>query len=222
MRVPSQACGMASGENSGAWARLAAFCWLLASACQREPAAAAGPEAVTSLSSAAVASAAPLPQPQPPCPEFADHPKWGHGSEDLSIALSPPVESRTVELHGTGVVMTFGFREFSRAAECLNRKHVVDYLRSRPRTEQVVNITGQDDAQFLVPVAALLDAGHVGVVAESGNERAATIVKSFWTWMGCSGACRHMGREYRLSIPGDVFFRITDAMAHGRRSPEGT
>lgn len=132
------------------------------------------------------------------------------------------MEARTVELRANGALLTFGFREFLRAAECQNQRHVVDYLRSRPASERVVNITDRDDSQFLVPVAALLDAGHARVSASGTGTGAETIVKSFWTWMGCSGACRHMGREYRLRIPGDVFLRVTDAMAHGPRTPEGT
>ena len=212
---------MSSGENSRAWALLAAFCWLLGAACDREPVAAAGAKSLPSLSSAPAASVAPLPEPDPPCPEFADRPKWGHGAEQFTIALSAPVESRTVELRGTGVLMTFGFHEFLRAAECLNERIVVDYLRSRPRGEQVVTITDQEDAQFLVPVAALLDAGHAGVTELGSGTRAETVVKSYWTWMGCGGGCRHMGREYLLRIPGDVFFRITDLMAHGRAGSVG-
>ena len=115
--------------------------------------------------------------------------------------------------------MTFGFHEFLRATECLNQKAVVDYLRSRPQSEQGVTIPEPHDHQFAVTMAALLDVGHASVTALNDGTRAQTIVKSFWTWMGCGGGCRHMGREYRQSIPGDVFLQITDATAHGRRPP---
>lgn len=201
---------------------MAAFWCVLAVACEREPVAAPAAKDITSPSSAPAASVTPAPEPDPPCPEFEDRPKWGHGAEQVTILLSTPVEARTVELRATGALLTFGFREFLRAAECLKQKHVADYLRSRPRSEQVVNITDREDAQFLVPAAALIDAGRAGVVALGSGARAATVVKSFWTWMGCAGGCRHMGREYRLSVPGEVFFKITDAVAHGRRSPVGT
>lgn len=219
---------MSGREHSAPWAWRVALWTLLAAACEREPVAAAGAKGITSLRAAPAAcaapaaSVAPFPGPDRPCPKFADPPKWGHGSEQSTIALSPPVESRTVELRGDGVLLSFGFREFLRAAECLNRRLVVDYLRSRPQSEQVVNISDQKEAQFVVPAAALLDAGHAAVIAQGSGKRADTIVKSFWTWMGCGGGCRHMGREYRLSIPGDVFFQITDATAHARRLPEAT
>lgn len=213
---------MSDRTNFGARVCLAACCWLLGSACEREPVAAAGPKSIAPLSSAPAVSTASISKPARPCPKFPQPPKWGHGSEQFTIALTPPAESRTVELRGTGALLSFGFSEFQRAAECLDQKHVVDYLRSRPRTEQVVNISGQEDRQFHVPVAALLDTGRAAVVAHGSDARAKTVVKSFWTWMGCSGGCRHMGREYRLSVPGDVFFQITDAIAHGRRSPEPT
>jgi len=213
---------------SKAWVWQLAFWLLLVAACEREPVTSAGPKSLPSLSSvpaAAVASAsappAPIPESHPRCPQFPALPKWGHRSEDFTIALSSPVESRTVELRGKGVLMTFGYDEFLRAAECLNQKLVVSYLRSRPPTEQVVDISEQQERQFGAPAAALLDLGHVGITA-TGSKRAETIVKSFWTWMGCGGGCRHMGRDYRLRIPGYAFFEITDAMAHARGWPAAT
>ena len=118
--------------------------------------------------------------------------------------------------------MSFGFQEFLRAAECLNQKLVVDYLRSRPQSVQVVNISEQQDRQFVVPAAALLDLGHARVTAAGSSKPTKTIVKSFWTWMGCNGGCRHMGRDYRLKVPGYAFFEVTDAMAHARGWPGAT
>lgn len=210
---------------SRARGRQLAFGLLLVAACEREPVAAAGPKSIPSLSSApppSAALAASAPSPAPTCPQFPDPPKWGHRSEQFTIALAAPVEARKVELRGKGVLMTFGFAEFLRAAECLNQKLVVDYLRSRPPSEQVVNISEQQDRQFVVPAAALLDVGHAGVTAMGSGKPAKTIVKSFWTWMGCGGGCRHMGRDYRLGTPGYAFFEVTDAMAHARGWPGTT
>lgn len=202
-----------------------AFWLLLVAACEREPVASAGPKSVPSLSSAPAAASAPSASAPsastPACPKFVDLPKWGHGSEDFTIALSAPVESRKVELRGKGVLMTFGFDEFLRAAECLHQKLVVDYLSSRPKSEQVVSISEQRDRQFVVPAAALLDLGHADITA-TGGKPAQTIVKSFWTWMGCNGGCRHMGRDYRLKVPGYPFFEVTDSMAHARGWPGAT
>jgi len=219
---------MSSSGNSGAWAWKAAYWLLLAAACEREPVAATGPKSLPSLSSAPPASAAlaasvaPVPEPEPACPKFPDPPNWGHGSEQTTITLSPPVESRTVELRGEGVRMIFGFQEFLRAAECLNQKLVVDYLKSRPESEHVVDMSEQQGQKLIVPAAALLDVGHARVVASASGKPAQTIVKSFWTWMGCGGGCRHIGRDYRLRIPGYPFFQITDSMAHRRPTPADT
>ena len=192
--------------------------------------AAAGDQGLTSLSAAPVPSAAPAasvapvpkPEPKPVCPQYPDPPKWGHRSEQFTIALSSPVETRRVELRGKGVLMSFGFQEYLRAAECLNQPLAVNYLRARPPSEQVVNISDLEERQIFVPAATLLDLGHVDVTVLKSGKRAKTIVKSFWTWMGCNGGCRHMGRDYSLKVPGYPFFETTDSIAHALRTPEAT
>jgi hypothetical protein len=208
-------------ESSQKRAWFGALCWLLCAACQREPAAAKGAAIGPSASAAPSVSRESPAEAVARCPEFVPSPGWGHSAEPLTIALTAPVEQRAVELRSEGALLRFGFNEFLRAAECLNRPIVVNYLSSRPDSEQVVNISDQTDAQFVAPAAALLDLGHATVTATSNGKRADTVVKSYWIWMGCGGGCRHMGREYRLSIPGEVFFQITDAMAHGRRDSQG-
>jgi len=134
-----------------------------------------------------------------------------------TVELVAPREVRTVVVQREGVTMTFGLEEFTVVARCLRMKLVTDFLATRPANERVVTVSDaaapsiSSQAQFVV--AALLDRGHARVHEEASNRDVASIVRNRWSWMGCGGKCRQHGREYRLRVPGDVFYRTTDRFA---------
>jgi hypothetical protein len=193
------------------WAAMLAWAVVLP-ACERTSERGTG-GAPSSQPAAASVAAQPL-----SCPKYPQLPAWGElGDTRLRITVRPPKEKRTVKLESNGVKLTFGFEAFLNAAQCLKQPQAVEYLHKRPASETVVVMTGAEEPQLFRVVAALLDRGEVAISEPGTKKRAAAIIKSHYTWMGCGGACRHLGREYRLRIPGKVFFQVTDRTAHGKR-----
>ncbi|HOU93715.1 MAG TPA: hypothetical protein PLU22_21845 [Polyangiaceae bacterium] len=177
------------------------------------------------------ASGAPPPgsKGEPGCPPdvTAGEVPWTDGEDPVlprTVELVVPREARTVVVLGQGATMSFGRDEFAEAARCLRMKLVVDFLAARPLGEEVVSLSEAaaaaavgSQAQFVV--AALLDRGHVRVHDLVTKRDVDSIVRDRWRWMGCGGQCRQNGREYRLRVPGEIFFRTTDRFADGLRRP---
>ncbi len=178
-------------------------------ACERAPQRTTAPPSSITAAANSVSS--------PTCPAFPARPEWGEGyREPVRIELHPPTERRSVLLGSRGVSMTFGYQAFVQAARCLKQPLAVQVLERRPVDETIVTITNHGERQLAVVAAALLDLGDVSVTDEH-SRKVDAVLRGHSVWMGCGGACRQIGREYRLRIPGEVFFQITDGTAHGLR-----
>jgi hypothetical protein len=116
-------------------------------------------------------------------------------------------------LRTEGVELRFGFDEFRAQAAERNEREVLEFLDGRPADEETVRLDAEPRPQtnrWPFVVAALLDQGKARVHDEARNRDAESIVRETWDWIGCAGACRQSGRRYRLQVPGDAFFSVTD------------
>jgi hypothetical protein len=159
-------------------------------------AAAVPPEAVTTQ----------VPEiPLGPCP--AEQPY------QCTVPLTAPAAGRRVALRTEGVELRFGFDEFRAQAAERNEREVLEFLDGRPTDEETVRLDAEPGPQtnrWPFVVAALLDQGKARVHDEAGNRDAESIVRETWDWVGCAGSCRQSGRRYRLQVPGEVFYSVTD------------
>jgi hypothetical protein len=170
-------------------------------------------------------AAPPAPQTQPSakatderCKEFKSELEVARDT-DRTIVLRDPLDVRLLELPAEGVTMSFGFDDAVLMAHCLELPLAVEFFAKRPERERLIRLTGDEDRQVHMVTAALLDLGRVRVVESGATQAAESVVRTKWTFIGCAGDCRHSGREYRVQIPGEAFYRITDQIAHRRRSP---
>jgi hypothetical protein len=130
------------------------------------------------------------------------------------IRLQAPAEGRMVTLRAEGATLTFSFGDFLLAARERDEREVVAFLDGRPSGENPVPLAAATQfpaynrVQFIA--AALLEEGKARVRDHVEDRDVESIVWETWDWMGCGGGCRQSGREFRLRIPGDVFFRVTD------------
>ena len=140
-----------------------------------------------------------------PCP--AEQPS------QCTVPLTAPTAGRRVALRTEGVELRFGFDEFRAQAAERNEREVLEFLDGRPADEETVRLDTEPRPQtnrWPFVVAALLDQGKVRVHDEAGGRDVDSIVRETWDWIGCGGGCRQSGRQYRLQVPGEVFFSVTD------------
>ena len=130
-----------------------------------------------------------------------------------TVPLTPPAEGRRVALRTEGVELRFGFDEFRAQAAERNEREVLEFLHGRPADEETVRLDAEPRPptnRWPFVVAALLDQGKARVHDEAGERDVDSIVRETWDWVGCGGGCRQAGRQYRLQVPGEVFFSVTD------------
>jgi hypothetical protein len=140
-----------------------------------------------------------------PCP--AEEPS------QCTVELHAPAAGRMVSFRTEGVTLRFGFDDFRATAAEHNEREVLEYLDGRPADENPVRLDREPRPQtnrWPFVVAALLDAGQARVHDDGADRDVDSIVRETWDWVGCSGGCRQSGRQYRLQVPGAVFFNITD------------
>jgi hypothetical protein len=140
-----------------------------------------------------------------PCP--AEQP------DQCTVVLTPPAEGRRVAWRTEGVTVSFGLAEFRAMAAERDEREVLEYLDGRPAGEDPIRLDAEPGPQtnrWPFVVAALLDQGKARVHDEAGNRDAESIVRETWDWVGCAGGCRQSGRRYRLQVPGEVFYSVTD------------
>lgn len=140
--------------------------------------------------------------PEGPCP----------GESQCTVALHPPVAGRAVRYVAEGATITLALDDVLATARERSETELVEFLEARPAGEGPIPLNEAALAGNRVPyvVAALLDEGKAAVRGDGTGGDAESIVRETWDWVGCGGGCRQAGRQYRLQVPGDVFFRTTD------------
>ena len=134
------------------------------------------------------------------------------GESQCTVTLRPPAGGRRATWAAEGATLTFAYDDALGLARERNERELVAFLEGRPAGEDPVPLNEAALAGNRVSfvVAALLDEGQAAVRDDQGDRDVATIVRETWVWTGCSGGCRQAGRQYRIQVPGDVFFRTTD------------
>lgn len=124
------------------------------------------------------------------------------------ITLEPPTAGKTIVLSKTGVIVRFSRDEFLTAARCLKLFKAERYVETDMNEDESPL---RDAFQLSYVAAALLDVGRVGVSVRGESEPRTSIVRDGWSAVGCAGACRSVGRVFRLSeADPSFFFRVTD------------
>lgn len=139
------------------------------------------------------------------------------------VKLVPPKDGRLVSIVSGGVKMTFGLEDFKKAAKERRDEKLIEWLDKK--TEKEIQIPlGKLPTAFLhnaaiYAAAKLLEQGHARLFDTRKKQKAARVIVQQWDWVGCGGGCRQSGREFRLEIPSEPFFRTTDLYEDGE---EGT
>jgi hypothetical protein len=129
-----------------------------------------------------------------------------------NIVLDPIASERIVVFESEGVRMEFAFDDVRRVGAERGVAGLVTFLDARERA--VVRLDHGEPSlpgqQVPMVLAALLEEGRARVFDPASGEPVEHLVQEEWFWMGCGGRCRQSGRQWRLRIPGEVFFRVTD------------
>jgi hypothetical protein len=139
-------------------------------------------------------------------------PKLDHLCKD--VKLVPPKDGRLVSFMSGGVKMTFGLEDFKKAAKERRDEKLIEWLDKK--TEKEIQIPlGKKFSAFLhnaaiYAAARLLEQGKARLYDTEKKQKATRVIVQQWDWVGCGGGCRQSGREFRLAIPGQPFFRTTD------------
>ena len=135
-----------------------------------------------------------------------------------TVTLRAPAAGRMVIYRVEGVTLSFGFGDFLTLSRDRGEDELVAYLDGLPADQNPVRLgatPGPPTNRWQFVVAELLDRGRARVHDEAGDRDVESIVRETWDWMGCGGGCRQSGRQYRLQVPGDVFYRVTDLYEDG-------
>jgi hypothetical protein len=139
-------------------------------------------------------------------------PKQDHLCKD--VKLVPPKDGRLVSIMSGSVKMTFGLEDFKKAAKERRDEKLIEWLDKRTGKEIEIPL-GKKLSAFLhnaaiYAAAKLLEQGKAQLYDTKKKHKAARVIVQQWDWTGCGGSCRQAGREFRLSVPGQPFFRTTD------------
>lgn len=136
------------------------------------------------------------------------------GTDCRDIALTVPQAERWATYESEGVRMEFDLEDVRAICRESDEAEVLSWVEAHasraPRLDLRAGereIAGQ---RVAFVVAALLERGRARVVDPGSGEPVERLVQMEWFWMGCGGRCRQAGREWRLRVPGEVFFKTTD------------
>jgi hypothetical protein len=144
-------------------------------------------------------------------------PKLDHLCKD--VKLVPPKDERRVAIMSGGVKMTFGLEAFKKAAEERRDEKLIEWLDKKTAKEIQIPL-GKMPTAFLhnaviYAAAKLLEQGKAQLYDTKKKQKATRVIVQQWNWVGCGGGCRQSGREFRLAVPGEPFFRTTDLFEDG-------
>jgi hypothetical protein len=139
-------------------------------------------------------------------------PKLDHLCKD--VKLVPPKDGRQVSIISGGVKMTFGLKAFKKAAKERRDEKLIEWLDKKTDKEIEIPL-GKKLSAFLhnaaiYAAAKLLEQGKAQLYDTKNKQKATRVIVQQWDWTGCGGGCRQSGREFRLAVPGQPFFRTTD------------
>lgn len=148
-------------------------------------------------------------------------PKEDHRCKD--VTLVPPEDDRLVSIMQGGVKMTFGLKDFIKAAKDRRDEKLIEWLGKKTDKEIQIPLNKMPTVflhnAVVFAAAALLEQGQARLYDPKTKQKATRVIVQRWSWIGCRGGCRQAGREFRLSVPGKPFFRTTDIFEDGE---EGT
>jgi hypothetical protein len=148
-------------------------------------------------------------------------PKLDHLCKD--VKLVPPENGRLVAIMSGGVKMTFGLEAFKKAAKERRDEKLIEWLDKKTAKEIQIPLAKMPSAflhnAVIFAAAKLLEQGKAQLYDTKKKQKATRVIVQQWDWIGCGGGCRQSGREFRLAVPGQPFFRTTDLYEDGE---EGT
>ena len=136
------------------------------------------------------------------------------GTDCRDLTLTVPQAERWATYESAGVRMEFDLEDVRATAAELEYTEVSEWLEARAGAAGRVDLQRADRAlggqgvPFVI--GELLQRGRARVVDPGSGEPVERLVQMEWFWMGCGGRCRQAGREWRLRVPGEVFFKTTD------------
>jgi hypothetical protein len=144
-------------------------------------------------------------------------PKLDPQCKEIKLVL--PKGERLVAIMSGGVKMTFGLEDFKKAAKNRRDEKLIEWLNKKTGKEIQIPL-GKKLSAFLhnaaiYAAAELLEQGKAGLFDTKKKQKATRVIVQQWDWVGCGGGCRQAGREFRLAIPGQPFFRTTDLFEDG-------
>ena len=135
------------------------------------------------------------------------------------VTLVPPEDDRRVSIMQGGVKMTFGLQDFIKAAKERRDEKLVEWLEKKAAKEIQIPLNKMPSVflhnAVIFAAAKLLEQGKAKLYDTKKKQKSTRVIVQQWDWIGCSGGCRQAGREFRLSVPGDTFFRTTDIYEDG-------
>lgn len=144
-------------------------------------------------------------------------PKLDHRCKD--VTLVPPEDDRLVSIMQGGVKMTFGLKDFIKTAKDRRDEKLVEWLGKKTAKEIQIPLDKMPTVVLHNAVvfagATLLEKGRARLYDTKTKQKAARVIVQQWNWIGCRGGCRQAGREFRLAVPGQPFFRTTDIYEDG-------
>ena len=148
-------------------------------------------------------------------------PKLDHRCKD--VTLVPPEDDRLVAIMSGGVKMTFGLEALKKAAKERRDQKLIEWLDKKTAKEIQIPLDKMPTVFLhnaaIFAAAKLLEQGKARLYDTKKKQKAVRVIVQQWNWVGCGGGCRQAGREFRLSVPGEAFFRTTDIYEDGE---EGT
>lgn len=136
------------------------------------------------------------------------------GTDCRDLTLTVPQAERWAVYESEGVRMEFDLEEVLALCREHDEAEVLEWLEANGGRAPSVDLRAAERAiagqRVALLVAALLEAGRARVVDPGNGEPVGRLVQMEWFWMGCGGRCRQSGREWRLRVPGEVFFKTTD------------
>lgn len=136
------------------------------------------------------------------------------GTDCRDIALTVPQAERWATYESEGVRMEFDLEDVLAICREHDEAEVLAWVEAHagraPRLDLRAGERELAGQRVALVVAALLERGRARVVDPGSGEPVERLVQMEWFWMGCGGRCRQSGREWRLRVPGEVFFKTTD------------
>ena len=148
-------------------------------------------------------------------------PKLAHRCKDVKLVA--PEDDRRVSIMQGGVKMTFGLKDFIETAKDRRDEKLIEWLGEKTAKEIQIPLNKMPTVflhnAVIFAAAKLLEQGKAHLYDTKKKQNATRVIVQQWNWVGCRGGCRQAGREFRLAVPGEPFFRTTDIYEDGE---EGT